>query len=373
MIYKILLVNPLLSSWRSVPTSSSVIQPVAYELDLKVLCMSKAIYIEAIEVLYGDNTFFMCPLSNDWSFSENLTACFCLSPLTRHVFHSISHNVSLLGSQSALSKVRRWNVVLYIPYIGSGWLLGPHQSLTAFSRAISRSNPDSLEVVVVQKGALQRRLGSSGEYQSISDVLKPLSLLRGVGNLTIRDADSSEVPDALHKVNQTGQAFRLASHLEGEEALRATLINSIQDKASIDLLSEMYSRLLAYAQSFESCRTFKEAMAEAAENDGFEEGTTDEGKPFNPFRGETMHPVEKALIQAQIAVDSYNGAAFKEQRSIVLEYLEPQYRRVCIAAENMVHFIKEEKHYYGLFDLNCSTGLIVEAEIKKCHIAMILL
>jgi hypothetical protein len=68
----------------------------------------------------------------------------------------------------------------------------------------------------------------------------------------------------------------------------------------------------------------------------------------NPYRANLYHPVENALDHASAAVEIDALSYFLEARKNVLEYLEPQYRRIIGSALQMVEYVKEHKTAGGL-------------------------
>jgi len=131
----------------------------------------------------------------------------------------------------------------------------------------------------------------------------------------------------------------------------------------------MFSVLLSYAQAFERHPFMKKNMALAeGEKLGDEElGSLSiwyHDNPLgNPFKGHYLHPVEAALQRARIAAEYDHLDAFKAERSIIVEYLEPQYERICNAAANIIEFIKENKRSYELLDVQNDQESIEEFKI----------
>ncbi len=70
----------------------------------------------------------------------------------------------------------------------------------------------------------------------------------------------------------------------------------------------------------------------------------------NPFKGKHTHPIEAALMRAKLVSGKEDLVEFKNQRAIILEYLENQYQCISSAAIRLVDFVKEEKFHDGLLD-----------------------
>lgn len=271
-----------------------------------------------------------------------------------------------LCSIPAFPKVRRWTVVVNIP---DAAFEKPFGSLTAFCRAICSSRAQALEVAIIPVGVIEGSIGS--DFLPLEFALQPLELLRGVETFTLRDANHFEIPDTMR---QDEDSLVYTSHLEEKAVLQVDLMTSVQSTNPLELLFKMSSSLRAYAQAFEICEYFREEMF-------LEEDEFSRIRPalilgrdrFNPFRGKFMHPVEKALLHAMSDAEKEDSESFKEQRSVILEYLEPQYQKMCQAAENVVWLIKSQKQYYGLFHAGTTGEPSSEEKVDKHISALVLL
>jgi hypothetical protein len=72
----------------------------------------------------------------------------------------------------------------------------------------------------------------------------------------------------------------------------------------------------------------------------------------NPFYASEAHPVEYALGEAKQAAATYDVTEFKNQRALVLEYLESQYQALILTDAKLTEYIKEAKRKEGVLDPN---------------------
>lgn len=160
-------------------------------------------------------------------------------------------------------------------------------------------------------------LTSGGVYQY---VLRPLGLLRNLKSLQF---GPGIVPKYLKP--------------EAVSFLRALSSGS----TPVVCISELHSKLLAYAQIFERHAPFQSDMDSQHEIFGNEQfnNTIRDGNRLNIYtelqnpyiRSGSIHPTEDALRQAREARDVETLFAFRYYRNKVLNSLEPQYRRIQAA------------------------------------------
>jgi hypothetical protein len=106
------------------------------------------------------------------------------------------------------------------------------------------------------------------EHLAITDVLKPLTMLRGIQKATIRDAVPSDVDsDTEAHIHRRWKAnMRVRSHLEGQAILHQNLISSMESNNPVELTFEMFSSLLRYAQAFERNDDFNLSIPAGSDN-----------------------------------------------------------------------------------------------------------
>jgi hypothetical protein len=141
----------------------------------------------------------------------------------------------------------------------------------------------------------------------------------------------------------------------------------------------LYLSLKDYAQAFERYLPFKDDMDllgnEKIVTEGLDIDTFYESPIPNPFKADSVHPVESALLYAKGC--SYRDALrlFKKFRRHALEYLEPQWEELDSAATSMNLFIKEEKRDGGVLDVYDIFGIQISKKTltKKRDEALFLL
>ena len=202
--------------------------------------------------------------------------------------------------------------------------------------------------------------------------MAPLRLLRRVGTLSIRAAEPEEIQDLrlyerweydlIDADSSMAEDTPVTSYwdLPTQEA-EDELVELVTGDSSVELLHEIYRNLLAYAQTFERLEAFKMGM-------GLEPGKSIEqrfGPGYkhldeiirahkNPFKknheDSQDHPVEQALYKANNCTwytnNQHNSChegrasrAFRNQRAMVLNFLDPQYKHIVDASNhlNYVH------------------------------------
>jgi len=203
-------------------------------------------------------------------------------------------------------------------------------------------------------------------------VLAPLRFLRHleVGTYCIRDASFEEANASHTSWDHVGI---ITSQLPSDTLLNE-LIQSGTSNGLVDFPSEMYPRVLSYAQSFERYIPFKLAMDLPRHEVDISPAPPKQCyRPYvrrtlqSPFRDtsltffENSHPVEAALNSAKEACEVEDVDRFKFCRARILEYLEPQYQRIMTASSNLVDFIKRNKRPGDLFDaesIKCSCNRV---------------
>ncbi|KAF7913552.1 hypothetical protein BELL_0265g00130 [Botrytis elliptica] len=370
MIYELLLVNPVLgkscsvadrtSSPRRTPPHGQSQPPLKYELEPQVLRVCRAIYLEASQVLYESNTFYIAccryEISQDcrpsrFAFNRGIE----MTPITRHC-NRLSHGKLFLFDHPAVAKVKRWRVIVssFIdPDILGGWHERRTWSMENFCQAIAQSPSISLEIALAPIG-----LEKCGEtlwfrdeviYQNMKNMLIPLQMLRGVKKLQFRDASWEELPDVYPYNSFSGKDCRsIIPSSNSRKQLRSIMMGD----SVVELSRGMYLRLVRYAQAFETVDTFRSEMRHSSTGSvgrylmhyGLCSGSNRwMHRPHDPTT-QVSHPVEGGLRRAEtLSSSQYNPRAFKLERASIVKYLEPQYQRAKLACFNITEFIKFEK------------------------------
>ena len=151
---------------------------------------------------------------------------------------------------------------------------------------------------------------------------------------------------------------------------QANLKLLVQGNQPVTYVFKMYHNLLAYAQSFDRNPNYKSEMKpiyglsrhfetellhaeQKFGDDDSEYAHLDRSIPFdlecsqNTFRN---HPLEQSLGYASTAGELQRIQMFKRYRANVIEFLEPQYRRITKASMVLADFVKRGKVPGCLFD-----------------------
>lgn len=358
-IYKLLLVNKVLATNRSIDRSNS--RPIAinyipekkFDLAPQLLRTCSQIYAEASKILYESNTFILDCV-------ENLTIS---SPILRHGMPDGSVSDSVSSSQFddhlAIKKVKHWKLVTGAFKLRSGlyWnglnLQAPLDSVTRFCQAISQHPPKSLSICIVPRGlcfeiSLYHSHATIPQYYEIGNILKPLRMLRNIDSLSIVPAEKIEC--VLYREPDAGEIQ--PHHISPDLVKELTLLT--QDSTPVKHLFLMNKRLISYTQTFERNYLFKSMMSSSQGKalcrlrSVRDAPSKHEAYFANPYRANLYHPVEHALDHASAAVEIDALPYFLEARQTVLEYLEPQYRRITESALQMVEYVKDHKTAGGL-------------------------
>ncbi|KAF5877203.1 uncharacterized protein Bfra_001567 [Botrytis fragariae] len=375
MIYELLLVNPILgkscsvadrtSSPRSPPPHGSSQPPLKFELEPQVLRVCHAMYLEASEILYGSNTFYIAcckyePVEDRLPSRSAFNRGMEMTPITRH-YNRSSHGQLFLFDHPAVVKVKRWRVIVS-SFMDSQVLGGSHEmrfwSIENFCLAITQSPSISLEIALAPIGLEKCEesywFQDEVSYQEMKDMLIPLRMLRGVKRLRFRDASWDELPDVYPYNTFWGKDCRsiIPSYSSRKELRSIMMGNSV-----VELSRRMYLRLVRYAQAFEAVDTFRSEMCHSSTGSVGRylmhyESCSGSNRWMHRPRDPTIqssHPVESGLRHASILSSSqYNPRAFKLERAFIVQYLEPQYQRAKLACFNITEFIKSEKRKDGM-------------------------
>lgn len=377
-IYRLLLVNPLLSEYHSVRENDGFGALIQYDIHPAILAVNHQVHNEAFEILYGDNKFYVALQDDfDWMPTGILLA---ISPITRyqhgHQGLTAPQKASLARAVVAMTKVQHWKVVLSAGIGDNLSILGPW-AFKSFCRMICRSPIQSLDIAVIPPGMEMEIIN----YFPMMMVLNPLRLIRGIDerNLSIRSSRRSEGPDVTIDVS-VASSPDVSSDIEVKGLPQ--LKNLITSNDIIELAFEMYSLLINYAEGFERHPRFKGDMSlnctdmitpwRTAKYCGY---ITDD----NPFfqgsrhRPSKHHPVEYNLLRARRAINLDNTPRFKCHRAAVLKYLELQYQRICRAAKKLFDFVSWERVQGNIFDTSLTVDELFEIKWERYETAMTLL
>jgi hypothetical protein len=397
-IYKYLLINPILGKPDCIHGgfSSRYGSTLKYELTPGVLGTCHQIYLEASPILYGQNTILIACVEaailsvwrSEWIQYINL------SPLTRYC-HDGDHDGETMDEKIQLEKipafarVKNWKIL--VSRLDFYWdnRFRLSWNLFKFCRAICHSAPDTIELAIIPSSMEEAFTNAEEHTVEMYALLAPLKILRRVGNLLIRAAEPEDLrgltllrkwePDDPDTGFNTAEDIPVVESwdLPTKEA-EDELVDLVTGDSPVELLFEMYRNLLTYAQTFERIEALKLGMGLDPQK-RFEQYLGSDYKHFvetydahkNPFEkpqnGDQDHPVEQALCKANQSAwrisnpesSDYEAIAamnFGEQRAMVLNFLDPQYKQIVDASNHLNMFIKEEKVPGGLFDANADRG-----------------
>jgi len=349
MVYEYLLVDPILNRIDSISKQSNYGAATSYTLSTSLLYVDSETSKEAVEILYGRNTFYLACLPSDEE--THLYSRVHLSPITIFQQQGDRGFPSIRESRAA-AKVRHWTVVISARDIGG---TTPPWALQEFCRALDHTTTKTVHICLIPK-YIEDGLGN-GDYTDISALLQPLKLLRLIQSFQVRDASIFEIPEEIEQ----DENFTISeSQLDGLDAVEQVQLTQLaQSNVPLECTFELYPVLLRYAQGFEQHSLFKKEMS-FDKNERFTEEELGSQYRFyyqnplhNPFRNEDVtHPVEAALMRAKIASNYEYLLTFKKERLAVIEYLEPGYQRIFGAACRLRDFVLDNKCDGGLFDVH---------------------
>jgi hypothetical protein len=272
-----------------------------------------------------------------------------------------------LARTLSITSVKSWKIVLSFPFKNDKLeTIIPYGFRFLCEQVLPKASPHTLDIAIIPKNYGFRLI--EGGYHAPSQVLKPLDYIRNVTNVTLRDAEDSEIPEFYAQYSRHRSVEKCMLRKSGYVSqfhdcpeLKVDLATPLRELGPVEFVSKMYPQLLKYAQTFERDECFRLEMAiPLGENLCLYEqnykryprvrdyksikGTR------NPFRGALVHPVELNLTLPYSTLNTHDTDLFKRFRKNVVEALEAQYQRISEAATNIAEYIKDEKTKQGLFD-----------------------
>jgi hypothetical protein len=194
MIYIYLLVNPILGTRKSIDEWYGYRVRAKYGLTPGILRTCRQMYEEGSSMLYGEeNSFCVLALDRKYQDYDNTVN---LSPLTRcravrkHIFRLTDGDS--LGVLGPFSKIKHFKIVVSTFRGQNREIPCPQRNFIEICRVLCHFAPKKLEILVVPGGYESHDIRLYGD---IVDALKPLDILRNVGEVIFRDADLEEIPD----------------------------------------------------------------------------------------------------------------------------------------------------------------------------------
>jgi hypothetical protein len=380
-VYKVLLANPIFGTIQSIVRRYEYSELHdqyldfgtlnQYELNPVILRVCRQTYQEASKILYDQEFFVSCApcfsleaLHGGLSSVLHGTLFLPLSPLTGYLNFSRDRHGRFIrypvaDQHSVLGRVRRWK--LFISAYGGTYDCHGILILPDFCKAICDKPPISLKVAIIPRFIdLDCEDSDYGwhykPYKEIYEVLRPLTVLRNVGEITFCDAELHDMPK---NIFPSGHRILRRSNIP-RKTLQKLLKTLIEGDRPVQHLYKMHNALVIFAQSFERYLPVKIQMALSDKENvspemvpsGYEDYFQFRKQPTNPcLLWEAVHPTERALSEARNDCDCYDDEpGFKRKRDIIVAFQEHQYRRISTFSANLNQFIKEEKKRNGIFD-----------------------
>lgn len=389
-IFEYLLVSTELEDASSISQSKGYGGTVNYGLSPQILLVCRLFYKEGRDILYGRNHFIVESLPDIRSISLDLrsptTVC---SPLTRWG-NPIDGNTPILDTGKSflmrfpsLKYVKKWKLIL------SGHSHDPRseKALVEWCSSLcewqhmGQCLMRELEVCIIPEG-VEDDIGIIGENfffyanlfslittdisllcidtNDIREILAPLELLRGLTRTSIRTACISELPDFVCS-NDWKISPLVTKAILPSKWQRKQLVDLLQGTSGVELKAKMFAALEKYAITFERDAQFKKDMTMSSRDLHAKSPQELAILGENPYCTSQFHPrglqhtVELSLGYARYMADASKQnitetTQFKKHRSIVLQYLERQFRNIERTSNELVDFIKRQKRERGIFD-----------------------
>ncbi|KAF7901000.1 hypothetical protein EAF00_003221 [Botryotinia globosa] len=355
MIYKELLVNPVLETKKAIEPGTEFGTEAIYGLTPAILRTCRSIYEEASEVLYDQTFIIKC--DHNYRGSRRLgprPLMSCPCPILRYEYRLTSPftRIEIPIKSSAMTQARSWKVLVD----SSVNDIDSQQQFYEFCRAVCDARPKKIEIVMLKTGT-----GLPDEFQTRQlemiptwkpwETLAPLTMLRKVGKLSIRN----ELPPFLHEIDGFDPDKVVWSSHQPGKVLTRMLQNLVQSDRPVERLFQMRKELVILAQSFERYLPFKMDMnfrAPLTMRNSFRSHPEDihdliqwgykrytEYSIPNPNRNKDgNNDLEESLFKARNADLTMQNSTFKQHREEILKQLRLQYNRVLDAAKKLKAF-----------------------------------
>ncbi|CZR65107.1 uncharacterized protein PAC_15007 [Phialocephala subalpina] len=334
-IYRLLLVNIDLGSHGQFQKvwAGDWTMPHRFDLSAGLLRTSRQIHEETSATLYGENTFVISFGGRDM----------VLSPLLRWFSQGWGED-PIPTLSTSIAKVKRCTVVLTAKQGERPSL--PDYEFVKFCQALSQSPLTHLEVLVLPKLIWYNQ--SQCTYDPLPEVLYPLQILRGITSFHLGDVPLIEC--YTYETAYLDMIYSTESLITPE--IQQEFETLVKGTGPARRIFKMFDALLAYAQMFEINPEIRSEMKPqwgVKRNDSnhkrwaWNDGWGSFRNTDNPFLCSPLHPVEDSLQDASMAIEVDDIDLFVQARQNTLEYLEPQYQRIMVAAREVAEFVKEHK------------------------------
>lgn len=201
MIYKELLVNPVLGTMKAIEADADFGAEAIYGLTPAILRTCRSIYEEASEVLYDQTFIIKCDYNYRGGSFERRPVTSFPCPILRYRYKLTfpRTRLEIPAKSLAMTQARSWKVL-----VGSSVDdIDSHQQFYEFCREVCDSRPKKIEIVMLKTGtgpigpAVVGLLGICPSWKPW-ETLAPLTMLRKVGKVSIRN----EYPPFLHEIDR---------------------------------------------------------------------------------------------------------------------------------------------------------------------------
>ena len=351
MIYELLLVNPFLGQAPSVHSHWEYGAKMKYRLEPAIIRTCQQISTEASNVLYAKNTFFISCVGPRIPTPSLKDFPILVSPITRYTYSHTStphadneflwRRKAISQAFKGISNVRKWVLVVDL------WPTFAEAShgLRLFCHLLCKSRANAIVVLIQHYNdipSIQRRTGLAElDGRAIARSLQPLKSLRNLQSFLVREVQKCEVPD----YSRAPAGFTLMSFPDTASELKRSLVRLVTGSSLRGDLECMNRCLVNYARSFERSEFYAAQMGTIILEDFGKRGQERVHQFLRTQEIFKNHPVESGLISACRQALNHDPDGFKQYRSQILAYLEPQYQRIANASARMSHFVKEKKRF----------------------------
>ncbi|TGO66752.1 hypothetical protein BOTNAR_0055g00330 [Botryotinia narcissicola] len=333
MIYKELLVNPVLGTMKAIEADTEFGTEAIYGLTPAILRTCRNIYEEASEVLYDQTFIIKC----DYNYRgggrlepKPLMSCPC--PILRYEYKLTSPftRLEIPVKSSAITQARSWKVLVD----SSVDDIDSHQQFYEFCGAVCNARPKKIEIVMLKTGTVPP---------------DPAQMR------WLEITPTNELPPFLHEVDGFDPDEVVWSSHQPGKLLTRMLHNLAQSDRPVERLFQIRAELVILAQSFERYLPFKMDMnfrAPLTMRNSFRSHPekihdliqwgykryTEYYVP-NPNRNKDgNNDLEESLFKARNADLTMQNSTFKQHREEVVKQLWLQYNRVLDAAKKLKAF-----------------------------------
>ncbi|KAF7956624.1 hypothetical protein EAE96_003958 [Botrytis aclada] len=361
MIYKELLVNPVLGTMKAIEADTEFGVEAIYGLTPAILRTCRSVYVEASEVLYDQAFIIKCDYAYRGGSLGQKPVMSCPCPILKNRYNLTPPltRLEIPVKSSPMKKARCWKVLVDSCVDD----IDHHQQFYEFCRAVCDARPKKIEIVMLKTGtgppnpAQVGRLGICRTWKPWQ-TLAPLTMLRNVGKLTFRN----EYAPFLHESDGFfPDAVVWNSHQPGKFLTRM-LQNLAQSNRPVERMFLIREKLVILAESFERYLPFKMDMNFRApltmrttlrtHPEDIHELTTLGYKRYteyevpNPHRNKDgNNGLENSLFEARNADLTMQNMDFKLNREEIVKQLRLQYKRLLDASRNLKSFKSERNTF----------------------------